>query len=121
MKYYVIRLDTDGSITTVETEKSPGLKFLYEQIGCSLIESVNLWDDYIMLVDEEGWWKENPVPNKNASYLYSVSPSSIVGNAVVLKRTRCDWKAFSETEIKRALTDIKMDLSISCYLREGRS
>lgn len=121
MKYYVIKLDTDGSITTVETEKAPGLKFLYEQIGCSLIESVNLWDDYIMLVDEEGWLKENPVPNKNASYLYSVSPSSIVGNAVVLKRTRCDWKAFSETEIKRALTDIKMDLSISCYIREERS
>lgn len=106
MKYYVIKLDTDGSITTVETEKAPDLKFLYEQIGCSLIESVNLWGDYIMLVDEEGWLKEMPVANPRASLLYSGSLSSIAGNVVIMKHGINDWKALTGPETEEALRDI---------------
>jgi hypothetical protein len=53
-----------------------------------------------MIVDESGWLKEDPVPNFKASLLYSGTPHSIAGNAVLLKLNRraCDWKAFTFDE-----------------------
>jgi hypothetical protein len=53
-----------------------------------------------MIVDESGWLKDDPVPNFKASLLYSGTPHSIAGNAVLLKldRRACDWKALTYEE-----------------------
>ena len=73
---------------------------LYDLIGCDLVETVSVDNDVLMIVDESGWLKDDPVPNFKASILYSDTPYSIAGNAVLLKldRRACDWKAFTFDE-----------------------
>jgi hypothetical protein len=45
---------------------------LYKLIECELVQVVELYDETIMIIDEEGKLKVNPVINKLASQLYSV-------------------------------------------------
>lgn len=59
--------------------------------------------EYVMLVDEEGLFKEENYPNKNASFLYgyNLNPNCvIVGDAVVVKAVGPDlyWLTDEDTE-----------------------
>ena len=99
-EYYLVKISTDGNVGLFKTKKTPELQQLYDLIGCDLVETVRIDNDVLMLVDESGWLKDDPVPNFKASLLYSGTPHSIAGNAVLLKLNRraCDWKAFTYEE-----------------------
>ena len=107
--YYLVKISTDGVTGLFKTKKTPELQQLYDLIGCDLVESVWIDNDVLMLVDESGWLKEDPVPNFKASLLYSGTPHSIAGNAVLLKldRRACDWKAFTLEEAEGLLIEIE--------------
>ena len=98
--YYLVKISTDGTVELFITKKTPELQQLYDLIGCDLVETVRIDNDVLMIVDEGGGLKEDPVPNFKASILYSGTPYSIAGNAVLLKLNRraCDWKAFTFDE-----------------------
>ena len=106
MSYYVIKIWSDGTVERYPSEQKPSLDFLYGLIDCDLVETVNLWGNKIMIVDEEGWLKESPVPNPRASLLYSGSLSSIAGNVVIMKRVINDWRALTGPETEETLRDI---------------
>lgn len=123
-EYYLVRISTDGTITVLPTKKTPELQQLYDLIGCDCVETVRITHDVIMLVDESGWLKEDPVPNFKASLLYSGTPHSIAGNAVLLKinRRACDWKALSYEEAECLMIKIKnmTEAYIQKELNSGR-
>ena len=58
------------------------LNFFYQQIGCSSIETVRFGKsgESLLIVDEEGLLKEDPVPNLIGCALY---PGYIVGNLIL--------------------------------------
>ena len=100
MGKFCVKIDTTGTVSVLECPE-PSLEFLYKEIGCELVEYVNVGhpdEKIIMLVDESGWLKDDPIPNLKASLLYSDTTDSIAGNAVLLRRNRCDWEAFSYPE-----------------------
>ena len=58
------------------------LKEVYDLIGCSVVEiACRFSDGRMMLVDEEGWFKQKPVVNTKATLLMG---SNIVGNALIV-------------------------------------
>lgn len=107
--YYLVKISTDGVTGLFKTKKTPELQQLYDLIGCDLVETVRIDNNVLMLVDESGWLKDDPVPNFKASVLYSGTPHSIAGNAVLLKldRRACDWKAFTLEEAESLLIEIE--------------
>ena len=77
---YLIKANGDScEITPDDATKGFSLEELYREIGCDLIQVLNLPSGYIMIVDEEGRLKERPL-NRMASSLYG---GIIVGNVVV--------------------------------------
>lgn len=117
-EYYLVRISTNGTITVLPTKKTPELQQLYDLIGCDCVETVRISHDVLMLVDESGWLKEDPVPNFKASLLYSGTPHSIAGNAVLLKLNRraCDWKAFTFDEA--VAVHIEIEARAEAYIHD---
>lgn len=107
--YYLVKISTNGVIKLIQTKKTPELQQLYDLIGCDLVETVRIDSDVLMIVDESGWLKDDPVPNFKASLLYSGTPHSIAGNAVLLKLNRraCDWNALTFDEAAGLLFEIE--------------
>lgn len=79
----------------VEIEPKNGTNFtldeLYEHLNCSLVEVINLNQDDIMVVDEEGKWTSNNVVNVNATKYAQenqaiTSWDYIAGDAIVCNR-----------------------------------
>lgn len=54
---------------------------------CELVRPVGLKGKFVMIVDEEGLLKDNPVPNLVGSYWYG---GMIAGNLMVLKEVMGD-------------------------------
>ena len=48
------------------------LKELYNILQCDIIQVVPLYDGTIMIIDEEGKLKNDAVPNRLATQLYSI-------------------------------------------------
>ena len=108
--YCVILLEAPGRVHVMQSKKVPDLETVHELVECDCVESVNLkgFDgDYIMLVDESGWLKEETFINVFASLIYSGDPDSIAGNALILKRDRDNWRALTVREGAYILTVIK--------------
>ena len=87
MKGWGVRIGLDLSVDAVKI--SGGLlDWLYKQIGCRIVQMVQIpadvfgRDDIILMVDEEGLLKEDPHGNLVASVLCG---QTIVGNAVLLR------------------------------------
>lgn len=88
---YAVKLNTQLDVEIVE--KKPDQKlldFCYENIGCQYVETVHpryLQEPYILMIDEEGRFKDKPTVNFIASYLYGAHEhhEPIVGNALVMK------------------------------------
>ena len=115
--YCVILLEAPGRIHVMQSKKRPDLETVHELIGCDIVESVDLCGfdgDYIMLVDQEGWLKPDPVLNIKASLLYRVTPFDIAGNALILKRNRYDWKALTLNETEYLLKEIDAAFELFC-------
>lgn len=107
--YCVILLEAPGRMHVLRSKKVPDLETVHELVECDLVESVDLQgfdDDYIMLVDESCWLKEETFINVYASLIYSGYPDSIAGNALILKRNRYDWEALTLDEGAYVLKEI---------------
>ena len=79
----------------VEIEPKNGTNFtldeLYKHLNCSLVEVINLNQDDIMIVDEEGKWASNNVINVNATVLAQENRAIVfwdyvAGDAIVCNR-----------------------------------
>ena len=86
-------LKASGEVVEIEPKNGTDFKLdeLYEHLKCSLVEVINLNQDDIMVVDEEGKWSSNNVINVNATVLAQENQAIIfwdyiVGNAIVCNR-----------------------------------
>lgn len=113
-EYCVILLEAPGRTHVMQSKKVPDLETVHNLIDCDIVETVNLNDDYIMLVDEEGRLKEGAFINVFASLVYSGDPDSIAGNALILKRDRDDWRALTYREGAYIMTVIKAAFEQFC-------
>ena len=115
--YCVILLEAPGHVHVMQSKKVPDLETVHKLIECDCVESVNLQGfdgDYIMLVDESGWFKEETFINVFASLIYSGYPDSIAGNALILKRNRYDWEALTLDEGAYMLKEIDAAFELFC-------
>lgn len=82
-------ISVDGTIKEIvpeDAKKGFQLKELYELIGTDIIELIHLPNNEIMIVDEEGTFKEPCIINEEATRLFGYY--SIVGNVVVCKSSQ---------------------------------
>ena len=86
-------LKASGEVMEIEPKNGTNftLDELYEHLSRSLFEVINLNQDDIMVVDEEGKWTSNNVINVNATVLAQenqaiTSWDYIAGNAIVCNR-----------------------------------
>ena len=110
MKGWGVRIGLDLSVDAVKI--SGGLlDWLYKQIGCRIVQMVQIpadifgRDDIILMVDEEGLLKEDPHGNLVASILCG---QTIVGNAVLLRVGETedgdlDWMGFEAEEAAKVI------------------
>lgn len=115
MTYFTIQISKYGSVGVLPAKKTPDLEYVHKFVDCDIVESVNLrgFDgEYIMLVDEEGWLKPDPVLNITASLLYRGAPFDIAGNALILKRKRYDWEALTANECEYLLREIRASVEL---------
>lgn len=86
-------LKVSGEVMEIEPKNGTDFKLdeLYKHLQCSLVEVINLNQDDIMVVDEEGKWASNNVINVNATMLAQenqaiTSWDYIAGDAIVCNR-----------------------------------
>lgn len=86
-------LKASGEVVEIEPKNGKDFKLdeLYKHLNCSLVEVINLNQDDIMVVDEEGKLKSNNVVNVNATVLAQKNQAIIfwdyiAGNAIVCNR-----------------------------------
>ena len=86
-------LKVSGEVMEIEPKNGTDFKLdeLHKHLQCSLVEVINLNQDDIMVVDEEGKWASNNVINVNATMLAQenqaiTSWDYIAGNAIVCNR-----------------------------------
>lgn len=101
---YGIKVDTRMTVTVVEKEKGQSmLDFCYKHCECDMIEAVNprgLEYPYMFVCDEEYLFKDRPMLNHIASYLYETQDHGhpICGNVVVLRQGRSDFQLMTKDE-----------------------
>ena len=86
-------LKVSGEVMEIKPKNGTDFKLdeLYKHLQCSLVEVINLNQDDIMVVDDEGKLKANNVINVNATMLAQenqaiTSWDYIAGNAIVCNR-----------------------------------
>lgn len=86
-------LKVSGEVMEIEPKNGADFKLdeLHKHLRCSLVEVINLNQDDIMVVDEEGKWASNNVINVNATMLAQenqaiTSWDYIAGDAIVCNR-----------------------------------
>ena len=79
-------LKADGTATLIAPQNGKGFSFkeLYPILECSTIESREIFNGMMMLMDEEGKFGES-VKNENASFLYQKNRMSIADYIAMLK------------------------------------
>lgn len=83
---YAILLPADGKPSLIEFDKKEGLDFYYKNLNCDLIDIVGtIWEDAVLVVDDEGLFKQSPQINFTASVLYGIGDHGqpIVGDALL--------------------------------------
>ena len=86
-------LKASGEVMEIEPKNGTDFKLdeLYKHLNCSLVEVINLNQDDIMVVDDEGKLKSNNVVNVNATMLAQENRAIVfwdyvVGDAIVCNR-----------------------------------
>ena len=86
-------LKASGEVMEIEPKNGTDFKLdeLYEHLQCSLVEVININQDDIMVVDEEGKLASNNVVNANATTLAQENQAImfwdyIAGDAIVCNR-----------------------------------
>lgn len=92
---YAVKLNVNGTADIILVPDRKDWKWYSRQIGCEWIENVyprGLEEPYMMIVDEEGLFKERPVVNFFASWLYETHKHGqpIVGDALIMKQIITD-------------------------------
>lgn len=89
---YTVRIEAaEATVEMVEIREGASIQNVgHELIGCRMIEIVQpryFLKGYCIVIDEEGWLKEEPVLNAVASHMYGMHKhgQGIVGNAIVMK------------------------------------
>lgn len=88
---YAVKLKVNGTADIIEVPDKREWTWYPQQIGCEYFENVyprGLEEPYMMIVDEQGLWKEKPVVNFFASWLYETHKhgSPIVGDVLIMKQ-----------------------------------
>lgn len=98
---------------------SGGLRTLYEQIGCSLVEVAArgryAGADVTLLVDEEGLYKRPTYQNRPANDLAAEMTGNpvfslqmpLVGHAVLVFDAGEDWRGFTPDELAKIITKLR--------------
>ena len=106
-------------VTTFAYEQ--GLRPLYEQIGCTLVEVAARGSiaglPVMLIVDEEGLYKEHPYRNRAANDLAATLTGNaayalnlpLVGHAVLLYDTGEDWRGFTSDELAPLIAQLEHD------------
>ena len=89
-------LDTDGKISFITPKKDTfSLDELYAHLQCTMIQTINVDYDTIMIIDEEGKLKEDPKFNFIGTFLlhanHGISSDQIIGHAI-LADSRTEFK-----------------------------
>ena len=86
-------LKASGEVVEIKPKNGTDFKLdeLYKHLNCSLVDVINLNQDDIMVVDDEGKLTSNNVVNVNATMLaqenQAITPwDYIAGNAIVCNR-----------------------------------
>lgn len=88
---YAVKLGLKGQVEKISNQDElPMADFIYQQVECSIFEKVNakgLSSGYVLVVDEEGSFKELPTINPFGSWLYGFQEHGcpILGIALILK------------------------------------
>ena len=88
---------TNGEEGAIEISPKNGTNFhleeLYKMLDCSLVQVLYLKNDIIMIIDEEGKFKESNIINLTASVLYNAQFGKLI-DPVVGKAIVCQSKMF---------------------------
>ncbi len=92
---YAVKLNTNGTADLIEVPDQRDWHWFSRQIGCEYFENVyprGLVAPYMMIVDEQGLFKDKPVVNFFASWLYETHKHGhpIVGDALIMKQIVTD-------------------------------
>lgn len=92
---YAVKLNVNGTADIIEVPDKREWTWYPQQIGCDYFENVyprGLEEPYMMIVDEEGLFKDKPVLNFYASWLYETHKHGqpIVGDALIMKQIIVD-------------------------------
>ena len=104
---YAVKLTTNMSAMIVEKpEDQSMLDFCYQHCNCDMIEAVNprgLDDPYMFVCDEEYLFKDHPVINFVASYLYETHKHKhpICGDVVVMRYGYDDFEMLTLEEAEK--------------------
>lgn len=87
---YAVKLNTNGTADLIDVPDQRDWRWFPRQIGCEYFENVyprGLADPYMMIVDEQGLFKDKPVLNFFASWLYGTHQHGqpIVGDVLIMK------------------------------------
>ena len=107
-----VRIGVFDGADVIPFPDHPGLDWYYSVIGCEYIEVVHPVDlpfGMIMLVDEEGLIKSNPLLNMEASAIYGTYEHGqpIVGNAMIIREEGCEFAPLGEDEAKELCEKIR--------------
>lgn len=85
MSAKLLKIDGTATDITPANGKSFTLQECYKAIGCEMIQVVRLKKNQILIVDEEGLLKGNPIVNTEATRLAREAGTAegIVGNAIM--------------------------------------
>ena len=88
---FAVKLNVNGTADIIEVPDKKEWTWFSQQIGCDYFENVyprGLKEPYMMIVDEEGLFKDRPVVNFFASWLYETHKHGhpIVGDALIMKQ-----------------------------------
>jgi hypothetical protein len=83
-------IGTDGSQKEIKPANGKffTLQEMYDAVGAKIVEFVYLPDDKVMVVDEEGWYREPKINAIATQVLIEVSPNipvpAIIGNVMII-------------------------------------
>lgn len=113
-RFYLVLCQGERAIDINEADLSKTPYDIAKSVVGGIVETVpwQLHEKYDMIIHEEGWFVDNPVPNPVASLLYGFKEHgrSIVGNAVLMKNVQTedgvDWSFMTLRECERLANKI---------------
>lgn len=108
---YAIKLTATGTFQIVEIPENRDWRWPSQQIGCDLIDIVRtdgLGHEFVMIVDDEGLLKEDPMINMIASVLYGFKKHGefLVGDVLIMREDEEDLAGLDSDQIDEVFLKI---------------